>query len=287
MLTLRAYAKVNLTLEVLRRRPDGYHTIATVLQTIDLADTLTFEPSSALSVECSTPGLADDENLVYRAARLLQAETGHQQGARIHLGKGIPVAAGLGGGSSDAATTLVGLDQLWGLGLTTSRLHRLAVQLGSDVPFFLQGATALVEGRGEKVTPLPPILSEQGDMGVVLLHPPMTIPGKTGVLYRALLSTEYTDGGHTGSLVRLLEAGAPLREEGLFNAFDAIAFDSFPGLEGFWRAFEEAGAHHVHLAGTGPTLFTLAPWQEAEAVHQRLHSQEYEAYLVKMINPAR
>ncbi len=280
MITLQAYAKVNLTLEVLGERTDGYHAVATVLQTVDLLDTLTFGPASSLILECSLPELATEANLVYQAARLLQKETGHKAGARISLVKSIPVAAGLGGGSSDAAAALRGLNLLWRLGLEVSRLEQMAARLGSDVPFFLNGGTALAEGRGERVTPLP---TPQSDLGVVLLHPPITLPNKTAALYGALPHNAYTRGEATGALARCLRDGHLLKAEAMFNAFDAVAFTSFPGLEQYWRVFEEAGAQRVHLAGTGPTLFTLAPWAEGEGIYRRLLALGFEVYLVKMV----
>jgi 4-diphosphocytidyl-2-C-methyl-D-erythritol kinase len=281
MVTLQAYAKVNLTLEVLGERADGYHDVATVLQTVDLSDTLTFEPASSLTLEGSLPELATEANLAYQAARLLQAETGQKVGARIRLVKRVPVAAGLGGGSSDAAAALRGLNLLWGLGLEVSRLEQLAARLGSDVPFFLYGGTALAEGRGERVTPLP---MPQGALGVVLLNPPMTIPNKTASLYRALPDWAYTGGEATRELVRRLRAGEPLREEALLNSFEGVMLESFPGLmEYYWPAFERAGAAEVHLAGTGPTLFTLAPWADGEGIYRRLLGGGFEVYLVKMV----
>ncbi|MSQ40280.1 MAG: 4-(cytidine 5'-diphospho)-2-C-methyl-D-erythritol kinase [Dehalococcoidia bacterium] len=280
MIIFQAYAKVNLTLEVLGERTDGYHDVATVLQPVDLSDTLTFEPALSLSLECSLPELPMEANLVYRAARLLQEETGQKAGARIRLEKGIPVAAGLGGGSSDAAATLRGLNQLWGLGLEASQLHELAARLGSDVPFFLYGGTALVEGRGERLTPLP---TPQGDLGVVLLHPPITLANKTAALYRALPHNAYTRGEATGALAHCLRDGKPLKAEALFNAFAAVAFTSFPCLEHYWSVFEEAGAQGVHLAGTGPTLYILAPWAEGQDIERRLLGQGFEVYLVKMV----
>lgn len=171
MLKLKAPAKVNLTLEVLGRRPDGYHEIGSIIQAIGLYDVLTMEPAQGLEVEPEM--IAGEENMVMKAARLLKDATGTLQGARLRLTKSIPVRMGLGGGSSDAAATLTGLNRLWGLGLSRERLLPLALALGSDVPFFVHGSTALVEGRGETVTPLPsPPLKK-----VVLLcpsppHPP-------------------------------------------------------------------------------------------------------------------
>jgi 4-diphosphocytidyl-2-C-methyl-D-erythritol kinase len=157
VLRLKAYAKVNLVLEVLGRRADGYHEIASVMQTIGLYDVLTFEAAGEIEFSCSTPGLQEDNNLVGSAARALRQATGKKAGARIVLEKKIPRTAGLGGGSSDAAAALKGLNRLWGLGLTPEKLAEIAAGIGSDVPFFIYGGTCLVEGRGESITPLPDI----------------------------------------------------------------------------------------------------------------------------------
>ena len=137
MLTIRACAKINLTLEALGKRADGYHDVVTVMQTIDLCDELTLEPSNAVSLQCSDPALETDDNLVLRAAHLLRDRSGFEGGVKAHLRKSIPVAAGLGGGSSDAAAALAGLRRLWGLEQAVPDLQPLAAALGSDVPFFL------------------------------------------------------------------------------------------------------------------------------------------------------
>src|SRR5438105_2529957 len=157
MITRNAYAKLNLGLEVTGRREDGYHDIVSVMHLVDLHDTLTFDADAEITVDCDNPILASEgrANLVWRAARLLQETAKVGKGARIELQKNIPLAAGLGGGSSDAAATLSGLVELWGLDLSGEEMRNLAGILGSDVPFFLDGATALVEGRGDRVTPLP------------------------------------------------------------------------------------------------------------------------------------
>ncbi|MBI1992544.1 MAG: 4-(cytidine 5'-diphospho)-2-C-methyl-D-erythritol kinase, partial [Candidatus Omnitrophica bacterium] len=164
MIHLRAPAKLNLSLRVLGKRPDGYHEIETLFERIDLADELTFEDGPRqLTLTCSDPTLScGEDNLILKAARLLQATVGASRGARIHLVKRIPVAAGLGGGSSDAATTLMGLSRLWGLELEPPQLRSLAAQLGSDVPFFLSETPfAIGRGRGELCEPIPqaPVLS--------------------------------------------------------------------------------------------------------------------------------
>ena len=149
---LLAPAKLNLYLRVVGQRPDGYHEIETLFERIDLADELTFAPAARLEVTCSDPSLdIGPSNLVTKAAALLQRSEGVSQGAAIHLTKRIPMASGLGGGSSDAATTLIGLNRLWELGLSRPSLHALGAQLGSDVPFFLEEAAfAIGRGRGEQ-----------------------------------------------------------------------------------------------------------------------------------------
>ena len=165
---LRTPAKVNLALEILGKREDGYHEISTVLQAIDLFDRLTVEDAADLSLATTDPALpVDDGNLVVRAARALGAAAGVRRGARIALDKRIPVAAGLGGGSSDAAATLVALNRLWGLRWSAGRLGELAVGLGMDVPFFLGRGRALATGRGERLEPLP----GDGGYALVLTNP--------------------------------------------------------------------------------------------------------------------
>jgi 4-diphosphocytidyl-2-C-methyl-D-erythritol kinase len=151
-----APAKLNLMLHVLGRRADGYHLLQTVFQLIDLADTLTFAPrdDGAVRRAAPLPGVPEEADLTVRAARLLQAETGCAAGATIAIEKRIPLGGGLGGGSSDAATTLIALNELWGTGLARTELARLGLALGADVPFFLFGRNALGEGIGEVLTPL-------------------------------------------------------------------------------------------------------------------------------------
>ena len=155
---VRAYAKINLTLDILGRGADGYHELATVMQTVDLYDTLclTATNDDSVSLICTTPELSNDENLAVRAAQLVRQRFALRQGIGIELYKRIPIAAGLGGGSSDAAAVLLALQQWWQLPLSSSDLLNMAAALGSDVPFFLTGGLALCEGRGERVTTLAP-----------------------------------------------------------------------------------------------------------------------------------
>ena len=152
-----APAKLNLFLHVTGRRADGYHELQTVFQFLDMGDVLWFDVTSGggIELECSLPAIPAGQNLIVRAARRLSDHSGCHQGARIRVDKRLPVGGGLGGGSSDAATTLVALNSLWGLGLDDDELARLGLQLGADVPVFVHGAAAWAEGVGEKLTPLP------------------------------------------------------------------------------------------------------------------------------------
>ncbi len=277
MLTLLAPAKINLTLEVLGKRPDGFHEIRSVTQTINLCDSLRFRLSGKLQFSCDNPDFVAEESLVSRAATLLQQVRGFSKGARIEISKRIPLASGLGGDSSAATTTLQGLNGLWKLRLSPAELIELAPRLGSDVAFFLYGGTALVEGRGERVTPLPSLLHRW----VVLLMPPVPrMAEKTRQLYASLKPNHYTDGQITEEFIRVLNEGGEFKPSMLFNTFENVAFEFLPELKAYKEHFVRLGASHVHLAGSGPTLFTLVEDKaQAENLYTRCRQQGLESYL--------
>jgi len=275
MLTVYAPAKVNLVLEVLGRLGD-YHRLSSIMQSIDLCDVLSFHPDDEIRFQCDEPVLEYD-NLVTRAAEALRASTGCGLGARIELRKRIPWAVGLGGGSSDAAAALRGLNELWRLGLSTGELGDLGAQLGSDVPFFIYGGTALVEGRGEAVTPLPSLPSTY----FVLLVPPLARKaGKTGQMYARLSSTDFTGGGFVEKAVAALTRGKAIDHGLMFNTFEKVAFDLLPELVGYRKLLEEGGAPAVHLAGSGPCLFaSYSERERAVELFSHLREQGCECYL--------
>ena len=281
MLTLLAPAKINLTLEVLSRRPDGFHEIRSVMQAISLGDSLSFSSGEGIEVSCDKPEWNLESSLISRAIELLKQETSCVKGAKIEIRKRIPLVSGLGGDSSDTATVLSGLNTLWGLGLPAERLSNLASSLGSDVPFFLHGGTALAQGRGEVLTPLPPF----PQMKVVLLVPPLPrLEKKTARLYQSLAPGHYTDGEITERVLTALEKDGEIKTEMLYNVFEQVAFDNFTGLGEYWRLFSEAGARTVHLAGSGPTLFTLTrDGSQAEAIYRSLFQEGLECYLTDII----
>ncbi len=281
MLTIRAPAKINLTLEVLAKREDGFHEIRSVIQAIDLCDSLRFQLARNIEVRSDSPAWFPEKSLVTRAVKLVQETTGCSKGMKVELSKGIPLLSGLGGDSSDAAAALRGLNKLWGLGLKSEELLGLAAQLGADAAFFLYGGTALVTGKGEMVTPLPPLPHRW----VVLVVPPLArTPGKTGRLYARINAGHYTGGQITDGLVDALRSGHEVKPSRLFNVFDDVAADSFSGLEGYRQQFLDSGATCVRLVGSGPALFSLVEDRaEAERIYQKLQQWGLESYLAETL----
>jgi len=278
MLTVLAPAKLNLTLEVLAKRQDGFHEVRSVIQTINLCDSLRFHLNQSTEFKCDMPNWIPEESLVSKAAGLLRRVTGCTKGTTIEVSKRIPLVSGLGGDSSDGAATLRGLNKLWGLDLSPEELHELATELGSDVAFFLYGGTALVKGRGEMVTPLPPLPHRW----VVLMVPQVPrLPRKTEQLYSRLKPNHYTDGQITERLVDVLKKGSEFAPSLLFNTFENVAF-ARPSELGVYRShILKVGATNVHLAGSGPALFTLVKDKaQAEDLCVRLQQQGIELYII-------
>lgn len=280
-LTLKAYAKVNLTLEVIGKRDDGYHNVATILQTVDLADTVVIGEADGLAVECDEPGLSGESNLAWKAAAALAERTGIVPRAHIRIEKGIPVASGLGGGSADAAATLVGLNRLWRLGLTGDELASAAAELGSDVPFLLAGGTALGTGRGDEITPLTPLPG----LEMLLVVPAESIEAKTPTMYRALRPEDFSDGARTEAIAREL-GHRGLTSASCCNAFERAAREIFPGLAGVWDRMAEVTQHPPRLSGAGPALYVM-PSSESECIRvtESLQGTGATAYLVRTISP--
>lgn len=281
MITIPAPAKINLTLEVLGKREDGYHEIRSVIQAISLCDSLSFETADSLEFQSDSAEWVAEKSLVSKAAALLRQVSGIVRGSGISVKKGIPLLAGLGGDSSDAAATLRGLNQLWGLGLTREQLVPLACQLGSDVAFFLYGGTALVQGRGEIVTPLPPLPHR---WVIVALPSVARQSGKTKQLYESLQPRHYTDGKITRRLIEEIRAGKELSASLLFNTFENVALTRFSGLDVSRRHMVKMGATNVHLAGSGPALFTLLKDKaQAEDLCSRLERQRLGPFLAETL----
>ncbi len=260
-LHLLAPAKVNWTLEVLGRREDGYHEVATILQTLDVGDRVALSPSDEVRLRVSgrSGDLAEEppeRNLAFRAAMALRQEVGGKApGALIELEKVVPAAAGLGGGSSDAAAVLRGLNVLWGLGRSLEELSVVGSRLGADVPFFLYGGTAQASGRGNDVAPLPDAQSRR----LLVVVPPVSLSGKTAEMYRRLTPQHYTGGERTRRLAGKLAAGGSLSDDDVFNVFEGVLADAVPEAAAALERCREAGLDRPHLAGSGPALFFLLP----------------------------
>ena len=283
MLKLEAHAKINLTLEILRRRDDGFHEIVSVVQTISLHDTVVIDHSESLEVECEIEGLGVRDNLAYRAADLLREKSKTDLGAKVRIYKRIPVSAGLGGGSADAAAVLVGLNQHWKLELALRELEGIASELGSDIPFLLTGGAAMLTGRGERVRSLPPVELPW----LVLLCPDIEVEHKTAAMFSNFPPSNYTRGALTRKLEARIRGGGDAPPQFFFNAFDEVALSTVSGLDEYWRGFEALGAREIHVAGSGPTLFApVAQKEVGTALHLLLqHKNRWNSHLVSAWNP--
>jgi 4-diphosphocytidyl-2-C-methyl-D-erythritol kinase len=254
MLVRQAPAKVNLGLAVHRRRSDGYHDISTIFLKISLVDVLSFvEISRDIVVQCDHPEVPNDaRNLVYQAAAALQP-LAPGRGVRLQLQKAIPVAAGLGGGSSDAAATLLGLNALWDLRLSRAELARYAVRLGADVPFFLLTAgAAFGRGRGDELEPL----RSPRDFFLVLVNPRLTVSTAWAYGQLRFELTERTN--NTNILKRHLESGDLAKLGGaVFNDLEDAVLPRFPEVQEVKRALTYPGVEGVCMSGSGPTVYAL------------------------------
>jgi len=252
--------KVNLLLNILGKRPDGFHELETVMHPIRVFDQLSFTRSpKGIELSCSEPSLpADAGNLVYRAAALFLERTRITEGVKLHIEKRIPLAAGLGGGSGDAATTLLGMNELFDAPLGQVELSELAASLGSDVPFFLQDKPALATGRGEKIQSLDAFPACQGAV-FVLIHPGFGIA--TAWAYQQLARFPASLNGRPGraqKLISLLNA-ADLRAAGneFYNSLEAPALQKFPILVLFQEFLRSEGAAATLMSGSGSTTFAI------------------------------
>lgn len=298
-LAISSFAKINWILKILGRRPDHFHEVRTVLQTIGLCDRITLQPGKASGVELTTSGrsvAAGEANLVYRAASLLMGRVPVSSGVRIHLEKTIPVGAGLGGGSSNAAVTLLALNTMWGGHLSRRELWELASLLGSDVPFFLTGGTCLAEGRGELLTPI----EEVPEQELLLLYPRLQISTKHAYGLRDWGTfdpeAELTIGDPDTTISRFRDAvgkGLSFQDE-ITNDFDGPTLRNFPVLGEAARVLEVYGCERVMLCGSGSTLLGMAKGdlsRTAEIVRNRdvgdvfhcrtLSRAEYERHLTQ------
>jgi 4-diphosphocytidyl-2-C-methyl-D-erythritol kinase len=246
---LKAPAKINWFLSVLDKREDGYHNIVSAMQCVDLFDILSFEESQDISV-LSDLNIPSEMNLVHKAATLLKRASSCKSGARIELKKNIPVAAGLGGGSSDAAYTLMGLNGLWGLNFERDRLIDLAAEIGSDVPFFFDGPLALVEGRGERVTKL----QAKGSLVILLVKPEIAVSSSwTYNLFQTRLTKKPVE---IKLFCQALERkNFAFLHDAVFNDLEYVVIRRFPEIGEIKRMLIKHGALLSSMSGSGSTVF--------------------------------
>lgn len=254
MITIPAHAKINLTLDVLGKLPDGYHKIRTVMQSLELHDTLEiYEGSQGITLSSDSKVIPlGPDNLVYKAARLLQEHSGLERAVHIHIKKRIPVAAGLGGGSANAAAALLGLNRFWELGLSPEELMELGGKIGADVPFCIMGKTALAEGKGEKLTSLP----SPPPMGVVLVKPGFGV--STAQVYKLFDRLSSVPGPYTDSMIKALKRGK-IEDivSCLGNALEPVTAGMYSKIRKIKSLLKKAGAMGVEMSGSGPTVFGL------------------------------
>ena len=269
--------KVNLILNILGRRADGFHELETVMQPVHFCDDLFFERAGgSIALSCSDPALpTDSKNLVHRAATAFLAAAQITEGVKIHLEKKIPMAAGLGGGSGNAATTLLGLNELFGAPLSIGQLHELAAALGSDVNFFLQSQPALATGRGEQVESLADFAALRG-RAFLLIHPGFGIA--TPWAYQNLARFPEALNGRPGrarKLISLLQTGNLKTAAGeFFNSLEAPALDKFPVLALYQEFLRAHGALAALMSGSGSTTFAIAEnVPAAEALAEKFKAQ--------------
>lgn len=282
MLTEKAKAKINLTLDVLGKRVDGFHEVEMVMQTVDLSDLLRFQEreDNYISLSCQVPYIpVDSRNLAYRAAEIVRNKFGITKGLHIDIEKNIPVSAGLAGGSSDAAATLRGLNRLWQLGLTLDELAELGAALGSDVPFCVYGGTAIATGRGEIIERLP----TPAPLWVVLVKPALAV--STADVYRSLDVSKVTSHPNTARMVDALSAdNAQAVMQELGNVLESVTFEMHPEVEKLKQKLLQFGAPGALMSGSGPTVFALAERESrALRIYNALRGFAKEVYLTRFL----
>jgi 4-diphosphocytidyl-2-C-methyl-D-erythritol kinase len=281
-LNFRTPAKINLALNILRKRPDGYHELETLLQMVSLYDEVTLERRpDGIVIECDQPGIpCDATNLAHKAARLLQKTVAKETlGVHIRLKKRIPAGGGLGGGSGNAAGVLLGLNRLWDLRLPRTTLQTLAGQLGSDVPFFLSAPTAIGRGRGELIEPLP----SPKKFSVILVHP--GFPIATAWVYTQL-NLALTKNANDISILQKFLSKSDVVGIGshLANDLESIVVPGFPVIGAIKEQLQTLGAVGTLLSGSGSTVFGIfAQPETAQAAFSRLTGGPWQVFLTQTV----
>ena len=274
-ISLQAYAKVNLGLDVLRKREDGYHEVKMIMQNISLADTLVIRKSVEAGIRLQSndgtenPDVPmDQSNLVYKAIQMIKDEFGITDGIEAILTKRIPVAAGMAGGSTDAAAALKGMNQLFSLGLSTQELCDRGVKLGADIPYCIQGGTALSEGIGEVLTTLPKMPA----CWILIAKPPINV--STAFVYGNLKANELTEHPDIDGMIQAIEAQdlAGIAQR-LGNVLETVTVPAYPVIAEIKQVMLDAGAMQSLMSGSGPTVFGIfAEEQKAQEAAEMIRT---------------
>jgi 4-diphosphocytidyl-2-C-methyl-D-erythritol kinase len=278
----KAAAKINLTLDVLYKRPDGYHEVEMVMAMVDLADRIEMKelPRDTIIISSQAGYIPlDEKNLAFQAARLIKDRYDVKQGVYIHLDKKIPVAAGLAGGSSDAAATLRGLNRLWKLGIGDGELRELGSELGSDVPFCVSGGTAVARGRGERLE----FIDSVPQCWVVLAKPPINV--STADVYGRLQANRIARHPDTAGVVEAIRSKDFFAMcNGLGNVLEEVTLSVYPEVRQLKNCMERLGADGVLMSGSGPTVFALCSKEKKAArIYNGLRGFCKEVYAVRML----
>lgn len=284
----KAYGKINIGLDVLRKRPDGYHEVKMIMQTVSLYDRITItklEDSADIQLETNLSFLpANDNNIVFKAAKLLKDEFCIQEGLAIKLEKHIPVAAGMAGGSTDAAATLELLNIMFSLGLNTEELMKRAVNLGADVPYCLLKGTALSEGIGEVLTPLTPLMP----CSILIVKPPIHV--STKFVYENLKLDKLESHPDIDALVEAIDAGdVYAMTNNMANVLESVTEENYPVISSIKQLMVEHGALSSLMSGSGPTVFGIYDNEDAindAATFFKINYPSYRTYVTKPINNA-
>ncbi|SFP94987.1 4-diphosphocytidyl-2-C-methyl-D-erythritol kinase [Butyrivibrio proteoclasticus] len=286
IITRKAYAKINLGLDVTGKRADGYHIVRMIMQNVDLFDTLDFEDNETgeIVLKASSPKIpTDDSNLICKVAKQLQDKFNVKKGANINLVKRIPVAAGMAGGSTDGAAAYIALNELWNLGLSKEDLCKLAVNLGADIPYCIMGGTMLAEGIGEKLTKV----SDLPQCYIVIAKPAIDV--STGWVYKELDSKEIVDHPDIDSIKRAIEIGDIYEMCDLIgNVLEPVTAGKYEEIREIEKLLEDNGAIRAFMTGSGPTVFAIFDDRDkAEAARKEVEKSGLapELFLSGPINP--
>lgn len=287
-LQAKAYGKINIGLDVLKKRVDGYHEVKMIMQTISLYDHITItkqKNATDIQLETNLSFLpTNDNNLVYKAAKLLKDEFRIQEGLEIKLEKHIPVAAGMAGGSTDAAATLQLLNTMFSLGLSTEELMARAVTLGADVPYCILKGTALSEGIGEILTPLPPLMP----CFILIVKPPIHV--STKFVYENLKLDELKTHPNIDAIIEAIDTGnVYAMADNMGNVLETVTEGNYPVISSIKQLMIEHGALSALMSGSGPTVFGI--YDKEEAIHDaatffKINYPLYRTYITKPINNA-